>query len=161
MESIRLYLLLTLMLIACNDTDSHNNVNHESEEAKAFIIKANDEIERWYREKKTDSLLTHMSDNVIQFPPHNKPLMGKDSIKKYWDQLLQFGNINFSLHTNEVTASGPLAIEWGTYELAFIPSENSPIPQFQDRGNYLVYWKKQNDEWKIVWDAPVSTLPQQ
>ena len=100
-----------------------------------------------------------MADSIIQFPPNNKPLIGKDSIKNYWKQLFQFGNIEFSLQTQEVKANGPLAIELGKYNLTFNPDTNSPVPAFMDSGNYLVYWQKINDTWKAIWDAPVSSMP--
>ena len=85
--------------------------------------------------------------------------MGKDSIRNYWNQLFQFGDIDFSLQTQDVKANGPLAIEWGKYDLKFTPNEKSPIPAFADNGNYLVYWHKINNSWKAVWDAPVSSIP--
>jgi hypothetical protein len=28
-----------------------------------------------------------------------------------------------------------------------------------DEGNYLVLWEKIDGDWKILWDAPVSTVP--
>ena len=56
--------------------------------------------------------------------------------------------------------SGPIAVERGTYVIGFAPGADSPIPAFEDRGNYVVLWRLEDDEvWRIVWDAPVSSLP--
>lgn len=144
-----------------SETDSEINkrIENESLKAKESISDNNKQIEEWYKAKQADSLISYMANDIIQFPPNSKPLVGKDSIKNYWTQLFQFGNIDFSLQTQDVKANGPLAIEWGKYNLKFTPNEKSPVPAFADSGNYLVYWCKINDKWKGVWDAPVSTVP--
>ena len=164
MKKISFYSIFLLSILSCNiktetDSETQERITNESLKAKESISTNNKQIEKWYKAKQIDSLINYMADNVIQFPPNSKPLIGKDSIKNYWGQLFQFGNIDFSLQTQEVKANGPLAIELGKYSLKFIPNEKSPVPAFADSGNYLVYWHKINDNWKAVWDAPVSTMP--
>ena len=164
MKRISSYSILILSILSCNvksetDSETQERMKKESLQAKESISNNNRQIEKLYMTKRIDSLINYMADNVIQFPPNSNPLIGKDSIRKYWEQLFQFGNIDFSLRTQEVKANGPLAIELGKYSLKFRPAENSPIPAFADSGNYLVYWHKINDHWKAVWDAPVSSMP--
>ncbi|MEO9069794.1 MAG: DUF4440 domain-containing protein [Ginsengibacter sp.] len=164
MKKICFYLFLLLSISSCNqkpetDNELQKRIDTESQEAKMSIDNNNKQVEKWYKAKQSDSLIKYMADNVIQFPPNSAPLKGKDSIKKYWEQLFQLGNIDFSLQTQNVKANGPLAIELGKYNFKFIPNQNSPIPAIVDSGNYLVYWEKINDNWKVVWDAPVSTIP--
>jgi ketosteroid isomerase-like protein len=163
MKRISSYSIFLLLILSCNvksETDSEaERIKNESMKAQESISNNNRQIEKWYKAKQVDSLISYMADNVIQFPPNSKPSVGKDSIRKYWEQLFQFGSIDFSLRTQEVNANGPLAIELGKYNLKFVPVANSPIPAFVDSGNYLVYWHKINENWKVVWDAPVSTTP--
>lgn len=156
--------LLLLSILSCNpktetESDTQQRIDNESVKAKDAISENNKQIGKWYKAKQIDSVINFMADDIIQFPPNNKPLMGKDSIKNYWNQLFQFGDIDFSLQTQEVKANGPLAIERGKYDLKFTPNANSPIPAFVDTGNYLTYWHKINNSWKAVWDAPVSSIP--
>ena len=164
MKRIFFYSFFLLIILSCNnqsktDGQIQESTENESLKAQEAISNNNRLIEQWYRSKQIDSVLNYMADNVIQFPPNNKPLVGKDSIRSYWGQLFQFGNIDFSLTTQEVKANGPLAIELGKYSLKFNPEAKSPIPAFVDSGHYLVYWQKINDNWKAVWDAPVSIMP--
>lgn len=164
MKRIYFYSIFLLSILSCNvksetDSEAQERIKNESLKAQESISNNNHQIEKWYKTKQIDSLINYMADNVIQLPPNSKPLIGKDSIRNYWRELFQFGTIDFSLQTQEVKANGPLAIELGKYSLKFIPNENSPIPAFADKGNYLVYWHKINDNWKAVWDAPVSTMP--
>ena len=164
MKRISSYSIFLLSILSCNvksetDAETQERIKNESLKAQESISNNNRQIEKWYKAKQIDSLINYMADSVIQLPPNSKPLFGKDSIKNYWGQLFQFGSIDFSLQTQEVKANGPLAIELGKYSLKFIPIANSPIPAFVDSGNYLVYWHKINENWKAVWDAPVSTMP--
>ena len=165
MKKTCFYLFLLLLSISsCNqkketDDETQKRIDTESQEAKKSIDNNNKQVEKWYKAKLADSLINYMADNVIQFPPNSAPSEGKDSIKKYWEQLFQFGNIDFSLQTQDVKANGPLAIELGKYSFKFSPNQNSPIPAIVDSGNYLVCWEKINGNWKVVWDAPVSTIP--
>lgn len=164
MKKIIFFTISLLFILSCNQKTESNEemqerIKSESVKAKEAISANNAEIEKWYKAKQIDSVTNYMAGNVIQFAPNRNPLIGKDSIKNYWGQLFQLGNIEFSLHTQEVNANGPLAIEFGKYSLTFSPNANSPIPAFTDSGNYLVYWQKINDKWKAVWDAPVSTNP--
>ena len=155
MRRIPFYLVL-LLLLGCNET---SQTKTESQEAENSIINNNKQIEKWYKDKKADSLINYMADNVIQLPPNRSPLKSRDSVKKYWEQLFQFGNIDFSIRTQEVQAHGPLAVELGKYSFKFSPDANSPIPAIVDSGNYVCYWHKTDGRWKLVWDAPVSTVP--
>jgi hypothetical protein len=55
-----------------------------------------------------------------------------------------------------------MAIERGKYVLTFTAGNNAPtgMDSFEDRGNYLVHWRKEADGvWRAVSDAPVSELP--
>lgn len=164
MEKTSFLSILLLSILSCNikpetDNEVNKRIESESMQAKESISNNNKQIEKWYKAKQADSLISYMADDIIQFPPDSKPLVGKDSVKNYWTQLFQLGNIDFSLRTQDVKANGPLAIEWGKYSLTFSPDEKSPVPAFADSGNYLVYWRKINNKWKAVWDAPVSTMP--
>ena len=59
--------------------------------------------------------------------------------------------------TLDVTVSGDLAVEHGTYELTIVPKGGKPAP---DKGHYLTVWKKQPDgSWKIVRDISSSEMP--
>ncbi len=164
MKKANLVLIVSLLILSCSqkqksDDDIQKEMNTESAIAQKLIDSSNKRIETFYKNKLADSIVAQMADDVIQFPPNNKPLEGKDSIKNYWQQLFQFGDVDFTLQTQKVVANGPLAVEWGKYSVKFTALPNSPVPDFNDSGNYVVYYKKVNGIWKAVWDAPVSTVP--
>jgi ketosteroid isomerase-like protein len=163
MKLIYGYAVLVLTIISCNNSTSpasntEEPINTKSEQAKEAISQINKQVEGFYKRKQLDSLVAEMADSVIQLPPNGEPLRGKASVKNYWNQLLQSGTVDFSLQTQEVKACGRLAIERGSYQFKFSPDKDSPIPVINDLGNYLVYWENINGQWKVVWDAPVSSV---
>jgi len=127
------------------------------ETVKQIIEEKNAQLERWYAEGALDSVVGAVGMEVVQLPPHHEPIRGREAFRKNWEQSFGFGTWRFNFEVEEVKLSGNQAVELGKYTLDFTPQANSPIPEFQDRGHYLVLWEKQEGDWKIVWDAPVSS----
>jgi ketosteroid isomerase-like protein len=87
-------------------------------------------------------------------------LVGHAAIRQFWSQAFNAGKWAFELRTQMIEVQGTLAVERGTYEVRFTASPGAPMPSFNDRGNYLVHWRREADgEWRVATDAPVSELP--
>ena len=166
-NTLRNYLgiIAVIMISACNNsstndrTDASNTNDESTENIREIIDKKNAELEVLYNEGNSDSLATYFSDEAIQMPPNQLALTGRDKIGEMWKESMSYGQWNLSFETQEVKHSGTLAVERGKYTLNFKPNVDSPIPQMKDHGNYVVLWEKIDDDWKIVWDAPVSEMP--
>ncbi len=150
------YLIVVIFIFSCNNKPENKK---ETGGAKKSIMKINHELEKCYKSRQVDSLVQYMADDVIQLPPNSQPLKGKESVKQYWMQLFKSGNIDFSIRTQEVKSNGSLAVELGKYNFTFNPDLNSKIPAIVDSGNYVTYWKRIDGNWKLEWDAPVSSQP--
>ena len=147
--------------IACNQTKTESkegHPQHQSAKFKKIVDEKNALAEKWYMEGAIDSLATLFADNVIQMPPNQPPTAGIDNFRNSWSQSFQWGKRIFSIKAQEAKASDDLGVELGKYTLSFEPNNTSPLPAIKDTGNYLVHWQKINGDWKIVWDAPVSTV---
>jgi len=154
-------LMVFISFLGCQESkklEKQSGVEY-SEKIKQVIKEKNAEIQRWYSEGLIDSVASHFADDCIQMPPNQLPLIGNKNFKDAWNQNIQIGQWKFDLNTEKVKASGNLATEYGTYSLSFIPNENSPIPAMTDKGSYVVLWEKINNDWKVIWDAPVSEIP--
>ena len=154
-------LVLFFALSGCQEAKEPEKLSgpEYSKKIKSIIDANNAQIVKWYAAGEIDSVASFFSEDCIQMPPNQMPIIGNDSFIAAWSQNMQFGEWKFDLKAVKVKASGNLATELGRYSLEFIPNEESPIPAMTDKGSYIVLWEKINDNWKIVWDAPVSELP--
>ena len=149
------FLPLLILAAGCQGASSSDPtaVRHAIEASNAKIV-------RWYANGHADSVGSLFAQDAWQLPPNSQPLVGRDSIIAFWRNATRTGRWHFELTTQDVVLNGTLAAERGSYTVAFEAGPNAPFPSFQDRGNYLVVWRKEADGvWRAVWDAPVSTLP--
>ncbi|WP_224488828.1 YybH family protein [Robertkochia flava] len=153
-----LTLIFTWSLFVAGYCQESNTVIAD-ETLKDMINRTNDILEKLYAEGNIDSAATYFADDLIQMPPNAKVIKGKEAFIEEWNQSVAIGLWKFDLEALDVRRSGEMAVELGRYTLTFEPNEKAPMPGFTDTGHYLVLWEKQGDEWKIIWDAPVSELP--
>jgi ketosteroid isomerase-like protein len=134
------------------------------EDVRKTIERHNANAVRWYATGDIDSLVALFTDEAWQMPPNAPALVGREAMRAFWRTAVSWGKWEFTLETQEVAVSDPLAVERGKYVLRFTPGPGAPpqMASFEDRGNYLVHWRHDADgEWRIAADAPVSELPLQ
>lgn len=155
--------IAAIICISCNQQKTETkNIAAEDQSVifKSIVDEKNSLAEKWYAESNIDSLATLFASNLVQMPPNQPATIGIENFRKGWTQSFTWGKWLFSIKAQEVKASGDLGIELGKYTLLFEPNNTSPIPAIKDTGNYVVHWQKINNNWKIVWDAPVSSVQQ-
>ena len=116
---------------------------------------------RSYTTGDVESLVSILAEDAWQMPPNRPALIGRAAIREFWAAAFSWGKWDFTLDTQAVAVSGPLAVERGRYVLRFTANADAPpgMTSFEDRGNYLVHWRREVDgRWLIVADAPVSEL---
>jgi ketosteroid isomerase-like protein len=131
-------------------------------DVREIIERTNEEVCRWYETGEIDSLAEVFADDCWQMPPHAEPLVGRDALHGFWSHAVTWGTWRFTLETQDVVVSGSIAVERGRYIVEFDAGPSAPeaMESHTDRGNYVVLWRRDDDgRWRIVWDAPVSTVP--
>jgi ketosteroid isomerase-like protein len=126
------------------------------------IVRNNANAVRWYAQGDADALAGMCAVDAWQMPPNHPPLVGREAIRQFWRQAFRWGKWEFAFETQHVDVNGPLAVERGKYVLRFAAGPDAPpgMASFEDRGNYLVHWRREADgQWRAVGDAPVSELP--
>lgn len=135
------------------------DAGHDPEEVMRIIEQKNGMVTEALKNGDIEAASAHFADNVIQLPPNMPPVRGIDAYKEHWSTLASFGHWTLDLDVVEVKVAEDMAMELGKYNMSFTPNETSPIPEMEDTGNYVVLWEYIDNDWKIVWDAPVSTVP--
>jgi uncharacterized protein (TIGR02246 family) len=149
--------LWCLFLPACTSVSSQSNGG-----VRETIERANKNAAHWYADGDIDSVVSIFAVDAWQMPPNNHPLVGREAIRAFWRQAVQWGKWEFTLEAQQVDVSGPIAVERGKYVLKFTAGPGAPpgMGSVEDRGNYLVEWRHEaDDQWRVVADAPVSELP--
>jgi len=134
----------------------------EADAVRKIIDRHNVDLSKWYAAGDIDAVVQVFAEDCWQMPPHSEPLVGRTAVREFWKQAVQWGKWQFTLETQDVFVSGPIAVERGKYILAFSAGPAAPpgLKSNVDRGNYVVMWRHEPDgQWRAVWDAPVSTLP--
>lgn len=132
------------------------------DEVRWIIETKNKAVEEWYASGQIEKVAEVFTRDVWQMPPNSPPLVGREGLIGFWSQAVAWGKWSFDLATHDVVVSAPLAVERGKYRLTFEAGPDAPaeMPSFEDHGNYVVVWRRDDDdEWRIMWDAPVSERP--
>lgn len=130
--------------------------------ARGSIDSINAKLEGWYASNRPDSVASTFARDAWLMPPNEAPVIGQDSIRAFWTNMLRMGKWAFDLRTEDVIAGDSVRVERGQYTVKFTPNANAPIPAFDDRGNYVTVWRRQSDgQWRIGWDAAVSSVPRE
>jgi uncharacterized protein (TIGR02246 family) len=149
--------LSCLLLSACTSVSLRS-----TDRVREAIERHNKDATHWYADGDIDSVASIFARDAWQMPPNNRPLVGREAIRAFWRQAVQWGKWEFTLETQHVDVSGRMAVERGKYVLKFTAGPGAPpgMGSVEDRGNYLVHWRHEADgQWRVVADAPVSELP--
>jgi uncharacterized protein (TIGR02246 family) len=108
---------------------------------------------------RVDDVLPLYAPDAIVLAPNAPPMAGHGAIRQFWGAVSGMKMSGVSLTTDQVEVHGDVAIETGSYTMTLTPpGASSPV---NDRGKYLVVWKRQSDgSWKIYRDMFSTNLGQ-
>ncbi len=86
-------------------------------------------------------------------PAGSDVIRGRDAIQKFWQGALDSGIAGVGLKTLEVFAHGATATEVGQYEL------RNNAGKVLDHGKYIVIWRREGDNWKLLRDMFSTNVP--
>jgi ketosteroid isomerase-like protein len=86
-------------------------------------------------------------------PAGSEPVKGLQAIQKFWQGALDSGIAEIGLTTIELFGRAPMATEVGQYEL------RDKAGKVLDHGKYIVVWRKQGGQWKLLRDMFSTNVP--
>ncbi|MGQ0762211.1 MAG: YybH family protein [Acidobacteriota bacterium] len=91
-------------------------------------------------------------------PPNDKMVEGRAAIQTFWQGAIGAGLKLSSLSIATLTPAGNLAVETGKY-VSTIPAAGGGTTT--DEGKYVVVWRREGRNWKIIRDIFNSDKPAQ
>jgi ketosteroid isomerase-like protein len=91
----------------------------------------------------------YATDGAVM-PAGSEPIRGSQAIAKFWQSALDSGVAAIELKTVEVYGQGTTATEVGEYALH---------DKVLDRGKYIVIWRHQDGQWKLLRDMFSTNVP--
>lgn len=133
----------------------------EAADAKTAIEASNQIFMAHFNAGHGDSVAVIYTENGRVMAPNVPAAVGRAAIATALNAMGP-AKPTLVLTTESVVASGPLAVEAGTYKITLTPP-GAPGP-ITDTGKYLVHWHKVGDKWMMVddiWnsDLPVAPMP--
>ena len=152
-------LVVVIVFCACR-AESRKQTVETNAEVRHVIDSLNSKMATSIAAGQADSIADIYAQDVWQLPPNSPPLVGRDSLLSFWKNAVATGKWQFDLKSDDVITADSLAIERGHFTLKVVAGPKAQYPSFEDRGNYVVVWRRESDgKWRAVWDAPVSTVP--
>jgi uncharacterized protein (TIGR02246 family) len=153
-----------LLLSACQAGEKPSNAAAEAKAGDADTA-ANEQairgqVARWLelvKAKDAVGIAQLYAEDGAVMPPNSPIGKGRAAIQQTWAALMGTPGFDLTFVPEQilVSSSGDMALDRGTYKLAFSPNGASQT----DTGKYVVVWRKIGGEWKAAADIFNSDLP--
>ncbi len=168
LRSIALLLSMLLLVAGCKDEETAKfeaekaalEMERAEKEARAVIEEANKMIPLLIEQGKFKEAGEYFADDVVQIISGQEPLRGRKAWVQAQKDAAEMGDWNLELEILDFQFMGDHVVERGRGIQSFTANENSPMPSMQMTGDYLVFWKKYKDGWKILYDYVVIQEPE-
>ena len=133
-------------------------LDRESAMAAQSVADIARRYERWLAAGQADSIANSFTEQGREMPPNEPAAVGREAIRSRQARLAGWGAWRIHLTSEATQASGPLAVERGSYALTFKPGRKAPrgTRAFTDNGKYLAHWHEAGGEWQIaeiIWNS--------
>ena len=123
---------------------------------KSEIEKANAKFCEYVRSSDVKALGSLYTEKACIMPPNSPTVMGRENIEGLWGAMFGSGLKDAVLTTVGVDGTGDTVTEMGEYMLKLQPEGQEAM---EDKGKYVVLWKKEPEGWRLHWDIFNTSLP--
>jgi uncharacterized protein (TIGR02246 family) len=158
----KLFAVLTAVLIAgplSSHAVSRQPGTGGAQKADPAIVKVADAYVAAMKARDAAKVAELYMENAVEMPPHQKPVRGRASIQKYYEQQFKDASAEFSgvtLNRTEARISGNIGYDTGQYSQRITPKGGKPI---DDTGNYIVILHQADGQWRVAYAIYNSHLP--
>jgi len=121
--------------------------------AREAIQSTNAKFSALFAKGDAAALSALYAKDAAVMPAGGEPVRGSQAIQKFWQSAIASGVAGVEVKTVELYGGGKTATEVGEYALL------DKAGKALDRGKYIVIWKQQGGEWKLLRDMFSSNQP--
>lgn len=125
----------------------------KSEEIHDAILAAEKRFVAAYNRGDAPGLAALYTRDGQIMPPNTELVAGPPALESLFRSFWDAGDTVIKLETVETEGSGDIAYEVGSYTLS------GRAGRVNDRGKYIVVWKKVDGQWKLYRDIFNSNMP--
>ncbi|MFB0523746.1 MAG: SgcJ/EcaC family oxidoreductase [Candidatus Bathyarchaeia archaeon] len=96
------------------------------------------------------------TEDAVLLYPRRDMIKGRKAIKETMESYFERGVKDIELNTIEVIGRGDNVAELGTYVLRWEPKGQRAL---EEKGKYVVVWKRTPKGWQIHWEVSNTSLP--
>jgi len=122
---------------------------------QASIRARNDALVQAINAREVGKIVDLYAENSTFMPPNRPIIRGRDPLKTYYQDFVKDAS-GLHLTVDEVSGSGPLAYQTGTYEMDVKDAKGQPE---HDRGKYLFILRSLAGNWRYEFSMWNSDLP--
>jgi uncharacterized protein (TIGR02246 family) len=116
-----------------------------------------------FNAKDAAKVASFYTEDAVLMPPNEARVSGRSNIEAWFKKSIEQGLTNLRLSPTESSTAGGQAFEAGTYTLT-VGSGSSQTTggggsSVNDKGKYVVVWKRAGSDWKLAYDIFNSDLP--
>ena len=126
------------------------------EEIRKEIEKQNAKYREYLQKGDAAGLESLYTEDACVMPPNSEMITGKEGIKMFAQRFISSGVKDIKLTTIELVGEGDTFTERGEAWLLFQPEGQEAM---EDKGKYIILWKKTPEGWKLRWDIFNTNLP--
>ncbi len=168
LRSIALLLSIFLLMTGCKNEETAKfeaekaalEMERAEKEARAAIEEANEMIPLLVGQGKFEDAGQYFAKDVVQIISGQQPIKGRKAWVEAQKSAAEIGDWQLELEILDFQFMGDHVVERGRGIQTFTANEQSPMPSMQMTGDYLVFWKKYPDGWKIQYDYVVIQSPE-
>ena len=128
-----------------------------TEEIRKEIEQANQKFGEAVRKCNVEAVGALYTEDACLLPPNSEIIRGRQAIQDFLGIVMQqMGWKDTILTTVELVGSGDIINEIGNFKTTFHPEGKERI---ENKGKYVVLWKRKTEGWKMHWDIWNTSLP--
>ena len=127
------------------------------DDVKKEIMKADAGFRELVKKADAAGLAELYTENACLLPTNSDIVRGRKAIKDFWGAAIKSMHVkDVELNTIDVLGTGDTVTELGSYVMKVQPPGSKVM---EDKGKYVVLWKKSPKGWQLHWDIWNTSLP--